>query len=522
MIDLDFKFYFSLLLRRLPLLLLVWTSISAAGLFVAYILPPVYRSEASILVESPRIPRDLADSTVNVAAGEVIQIIERRLMTRTNVLDIAERFRVFQSASGLSPTDKVNRMRDATEFRILSLGSARNPSATAFTIAFEDSNPALAARIANELVTLTLTLNKELRDEAVEGTRTFFEQEARRLANELTNLEVQIVSFKNDNASSLPDSLDFRRGEMSRIQSRLLQLDAEEAALKEQKAQTERVIKNPSLITSMGGGQISPEERELATLKRQLKQKQAVFSDNHREVLALKAQVEALEDLLSGSVSNDDGDESSGQISQLEVALERINTNLEFIVNQRDKFEKQLADLQASIGQTPNVEMQLNVLNRDYAALQGQYEMAQVRLNTAGLGESIEARNQGERFTVIEQASVPEEPESPNRVLIAAAGIIFGLMSGLGLIVLLELLNNKIRRPVELEKGLGIQAFSTVPYISTRRELLRRRLKMATAFAIVLLGIPAALWAIHYQYMPIDLILSKVADRFGLDGLLKI
>ena len=45
-----------------------------------------------------------------------------------------------------------------------------------------------------------------------------------------------------------------------------------------------------------------------------------------------------------------------------------------------------------------------------------------------------------------------------------------GVGAGLGFILLLEMLNRSIRRPVDLTGQLGIQPFATIPYIRTPGE----------------------------------------------------
>mgnify|MGYP007079439988 CR=1 FL=1 len=100
------------------------------------------------------------------------------------------------------------------------------------------------------------------------------------------------------------------------------------------------------------------------------------------------------------------------------------------------------------------------------------------------------------------------------------AGSRAGLGAGLGLVVLLELLNQSIRRPVELTKKLGIQPFATIPYIATRGEVIRGRLKTLAGVAAVAAAVPAALYVVHYQIIPIDLLFTNVMERFGLDGLI--
>ena len=133
MIDIDFKFYRSILWRRLPLILFIWIVVAGAGIDVAYLLPSVYRSEARILVKKPQIPGTLVQQTVTVTSAEIIQTIQQRLLTRANVLKVAERFNVFADRSDLTPSERAEKMRQATGFEVISLGDrrSRQPSTTA-------------------------------------------------------------------------------------------------------------------------------------------------------------------------------------------------------------------------------------------------------------------------------------------------------------------------------------------------------------------------------------------------------
>ena len=74
---------------------------------------PHIRTEARLVVEEPQIPGDLAASTVRTDASAAIEIIRQRLMTRANLLDIANELNVFENYSALSPDDIVQQMRDS-------------------------------------------------------------------------------------------------------------------------------------------------------------------------------------------------------------------------------------------------------------------------------------------------------------------------------------------------------------------------------------------------------------------------
>ena len=105
--------------------------------------------------------------------------------------------------------------------------------------------------------------------------------------------------------------------------------------------------------------------------------------------------------------------------------------------------------------------------------------------------------SKGERFSLIEQPNMPRQPSSPNRKLIAAAGMVGGIGAGLGFIVLMEMLNHSIRRPVDLTAKLGIEPFATVPYIRTPGEVRRKRSLIVAALVLIAVAIPARLFAMQ-------------------------
>ena len=65
------------------------------GLAVAYLMPPVYRASAKVLVEAPQIPEEMARPTVLTSAVEQLQIIEQEITTRENLLALASRLDIY-------------------------------------------------------------------------------------------------------------------------------------------------------------------------------------------------------------------------------------------------------------------------------------------------------------------------------------------------------------------------------------------------------------------------------------------
>jgi capsular polysaccharide biosynthesis protein len=197
------------------------------------------------------------------------------------------------------------------------------------------------------------------------------------------------------------------------------------------------------------------------------------------------------------------------QVAQIDSQVASLDAEIETVRNE-------LATLATAIAASPGNAIALQALQRDFDNSQGQYNEAVKRLAAASTGERIELSAQGQRITQIEAATVPSQPASPNRPMIAAGGAAVGLGLAGTLFMLLELLNRSIRIPSDITKKLGITPLATIPYMETRTHLVMRRVVQVTLLVLVLAGIPAGLWALDRFYLPLDLLAEKVLNRIGL------
>ncbi|MFS4438090.1 GumC family protein [Paracoccaceae bacterium GXU_MW_L88] len=509
----DFKFYFNQFMRRLPLFVIVATLVSVIGIAVAMLLPARYSASTTILVEGPKISEQLANSSVTASPVEQLNVIRQRLMTRGNLIDVARRLKVFPGINEMTGTQIAQGMQGSTSFNLVQLGDSgsRDGARTiAFSINFSSENRSKAADVANEYASLILQEGARLRSDMATGTLDFFEQEVSRLAGELSRIESEMLAFQTQNQESLPNSLDYRRNQQVVLQERLLQLERTKAELQTRRRQQAGQISANSGIGTVGAS-ASPQEMELIQLQQDLVEKRAIYSEQHPQIRALRSRINALQSIVRPV--NRDGERVA---SSAEAELALLDEQIEMVETQTTDIESELSELQVSIDQTPDVEVRLNNLTRTYENTQLQYNQARQKLAAAAQGERIELRREGESFEVIERATVPDEPVSPNRKAIAAASVAAGIGLGIMLVALLEFLDKTVRRSVELSTRLNIEPLATIPYIQSHGEVRRRNLGMIAIVAAIVISVPLMLWAIHYYYLPLDLIFDRLLAKFGL------
>ncbi len=178
-------------LRRFWVMVIIGGAGVGIAAFIAYIMPPVYESEATILVESQQIPNALAQSTVTTGAAERLSLIRQRMMTRDNLHRVIEDLELFQNRSDLTVSQKIEALREATELEPISLQENRSRnsgSVSAFVIRVRFPDSKKAAEIANEFVTKTLSQNLRARQERATDTLEFFRLEAERLSRALIDI----------------------------------------------------------------------------------------------------------------------------------------------------------------------------------------------------------------------------------------------------------------------------------------------------------------------------------------------
>lgn len=515
----NLSYYFSVFRRRFAYFLIVATVLSAIAVIVAYTLPPAYESRMVLLVESPQIPENLAPSTVQTPAFEQLQVLEQRLLTRGHLLDIARRFDVLPDMDKLNPDEIVRAMRARTK---METSSRRQGDAPLMTITFEAPLPRTAAEVLNEYLLIIQKQDSEFRKGRAGDTLEFFIQEVDRLGQELDTQSARTLEFKQANTDALPESLQFRLDQQSQFQDRLIQVDRDISDLKSQRTRLLQLYELTGNVDTPKEQPKSPDERQLEELKGQLESALAVYSSENPRVKMLETRIAQLEKKLGSAKTPtlaEDGaaDNASEELPPvLTIQLSEIDNRIASLETQKVALQTRLDTLDTNLAKTPEVSAALEEMNRKYETIQSQYKLAEERLSFAQTGDRIETRSRGQRISVIEQPAIPSEPTKPNRILIAGGGTAFGVFAGFALIFLVELLNTSARRPEDLINKLGVTPLTTIPYIETRGEVFRRRSLKLLVVLCILVGIPAAVYAVHTFYLPLDLLADRAMNKIGI------
>jgi len=135
----DIQDYIIAVRKRKTAIFAIFSVIIFITMSVAFLLPAVYKSSSTILIEQQEIPPELVMSTVTSYAAERIQTIQARVMSRTNLLKIIDEFKLYENERKFETTEEIiARMQEDVSLDILSaeVVDPRTGRPSSATIAF--------------------------------------------------------------------------------------------------------------------------------------------------------------------------------------------------------------------------------------------------------------------------------------------------------------------------------------------------------------------------------------------------
>ena len=522
--------YLSILKRRGLLMVATFGGVFAIAAAVAVALPPVYQSTGTIMVESQQIPTDLIAATVTSFADERIEVIRQRVMTRDNLLVIANRYNLYGDATNrLTPTQTVETMRASISVQQVNANIQNRQRATiAFRVSFEHHRPDLAQRVTNELVTLFLNENVRVRTERAAQTTEFLTQEADKLRAELESLETEMANYKLQHGGALAENVAMSMNSLQRLEAELRNAERdlrtsqdELRSLEIELASARAGVGLPQVVTAQPTA-ADAQRAELERARAELARVTATYTDNHPDVRAARRKVESLEQTVADLPAAPTASADAAIRSPQDLAVARIESRMEAVRSQMQVLERQRSALSGRIGQlegqllrAPQVERGMSTLSRDLDTTRRKYEEIIAKVRTAQVAESLEDDQKAERFSLLEPPLTPEQPIKPDRKKMIALGFFLAMASSGGLAALLEMLYGRVRGVEAVTAITGQRPMVVIPYITVAAEAARqRRLLWMLAGGVVLAGL-LGLAAIHFFYQPLDILLMKVMARLG-------
>jgi polysaccharide biosynthesis transport protein len=503
---------FLMLYRRKWWILLTVLPLGVAAVLVALLLPNVYVSETLILIEPRDVPSDVVKEFITGDTQERLAAIQQSALSRTNLLRLLNEFPGgFSELRRLSEAAAIDRLRGRIDIQVTTSRRARDTVVPYFRISYQDRDPALAQRVTERLATFFIEQDARTREAQVFGTADFLQSELEKVGRDLEAEESHLAQLKERFRYELPEQLDANLRTLDRLQEQLkagneqldrylsIKYDLERRLSETSPAITREELRRQSVQRT---AEVSPLVREYRQGEVQLAELTSRYTDRHPDVVQLRSRLERLrdqippEDLLEttpleGGTGTSVVSEPNPAYQQLSSQLAQVNTELRILEERRSTIEGEIRAYTRRIENTPQREQDIAVHQRRYEALQSRYRDLEVKLTDARLAGSLESRQKGEQFQVVDPASFPMHPAKPNRLIVLLAGLGIALAGGVVLGIAVDFVDQKIWSATEVTELLGVPVVGEISEILSDDELQRQN-----RFAWARIGGYAALLAV--------------------------
>ena len=121
------------------------------------------------------------------------------------------------------------------------------------------------------------------------------------------------------------------------------------------------------------------------------------------------------------------------------------------------------------------------------------------------LAESLESRQKGENFVIMDPANYPTEPSKPNRMLILLGGLFFSLSFGVGVAYAVDFWDQTLWTHREVEELLGAPVLAEIPEIITEEDLRSQKKRRWVSLLLFFVTTGILFTALYSVYVNPDL-----------------
>ena len=467
-----------------------------SALVLAIQLPNTYRAETVILVDPQKVPDSYVATTVSSTIADRLSTMQQQVMSPSRLQRIIDEMGLYSDLRDQKTTeDIIHIMQSATAIEVVASGERR---LSAFRIAFHGRDPVTTAKVCNRLAALFIEENLQVRAQQFTGTAEFLQNELQNTKLQLEVKEKELGRIKSTYVLDLPESKQYHLEALTTLRTQLqTNVDRVNRAQQEKVyMQSLMVTSNPTVDLDAGGATgLSSSQSPLQRLEQQLATLRARYGPNYPEVRKLQSQVEEMKKA-SGEVAQqapaiDEGNRAGRRGSRnpvLEAQLQKLDQEIDESTRAQAQFRERINFHVSKLERVPVFEQQISGLMRDYDTLRAHYNTLLDKKLSAEMASELEARQKGERFIILDPAQVPQKPFSPNRRLLALAGLVGGLLAGICLAIMVEMTDQSVRSEDEVARILGKPILGDIPRISTPRQRRRDLLRALSAVTATVVG----------------------------------
>lgn len=502
--------------RRLWLIALPPVIALFAALCYSSTIVDLFQSEMLIAVDPQRVPDAFVRSTVTLGTDRRLEALKVKVLSRGALQELIEQFNLYPQERAERPIDDVvEEMRNAIGL-VMQIPRPRwgeEAQPTAFKIQFTYTDAETAQKVTSELGQLFVVQNVQDRGALAGATNKFLESQLAESRAKLEEQERRLEQFRQKHGQELPTQSQSNLQSLSSAQLQAQSLVESVARDRDRKLMLDRLYREalneaqataaapaPATNAAANDSSASTARQQLSAAKASLAALELKYTPDHPDVARARRQVAELEPKAAAeaatATANARTAEANGvpsdgldparreQLRQMRAEVESLDRQIAFKESEEQRIRGEVSEYHRRLEAVPGLESEWASLTRDYDTQQQAYRDLLTKSSAAQLAANLEEQNIGERFRIVDPASLPARPLMSPRIRVNAIGLAMGLAIGLGLALLLEMRDQSFRTDTDVMEVLMLPVLASVPRVDTAAEKLqrqRRRLMLSAA-----------------------------------------
>lgn len=447
----------------------------ALALVAIRVLPKKYTSKTAVLVEQPTVPTDYVKPVVSDDVYRRLAAMQGQILSDNRLMPIIDKFGLYSKERNTeSPADLADQLRDAIKITPLAAtpGMEGRGPLPGFYVNVTFNDPQLAQQICREVTAMFLQQNVSRRIEQAQDTTRFLGQQLEDAKQKLDAEDEKLAQFKRQYLGSLPEE---EQGNLNILTTLNTQLEAATQNLT--RAQQDKALNETFLnqqedawkSSLQGQGNAETMEQQLAALQDQLDAMLMKYTPQYPDVIKLQDRIAELKKRIADRPKSAPPPSTIAsareplQIQQMRVKIHQDDLNIADIIRHQNQLQDDIRRTEGRVQASPVVEQQLKELTRNYQTALDFYNDLLRKSENSAMATNLEHEQESEQFTVLDPASLPEDPSFPDPLKFKLGGFGGGFALGLGLLGFIVYNDKCLYTERNVETNLKLPVLVSIP-----------------------------------------------------------
>ena len=315
------------------------------------------------------------------------------------------------------------------------------------SIGFSGEDPDFVAAVANAFAQAYIDVNLDLKIEPAKQYANWFDGQVKVLRDQLERAQSALTAYQEKNNVLAMDEqrADYEKAKLSELsqQLTLVQAQTSDSSSKRQSAGStdtlSDVMQNPVIMNL---------KSDINRAESKLNENNAYLGRNHPQTQRMESELASLKEKLAAETSQI----SSGINTSYQVGRQREHELMQAIEAQK----KRVIDLSQQ-------RDEITVLKREVESVQRAFDAVSAK----SVQTRMESQNAQTNVSVLTPAAPATSPAKPNMLINLAVATVLGVLMGLGVALLQELVNRRIRSADDLALVTSLPVLAMISSVST-------------------------------------------------------